>query len=65
MSLATRKKKLQLTKNDENILLDLNEWLNDQHLAIVMQMLYIQNLQSLGYQQHNHRNQTKIPNQLF
>jgi hypothetical protein len=50
--------KPQLIKNDENIFLDLDEWLNDQHLTIVMQMLYIQNLQSLGYQQQNHTNHT-------
>lgn len=48
--ISYQQNKPQLTKNDENIILDLNEWLNDQHLAIVMQMLYIQDLRSLGYQ---------------
>ncbi len=42
----------QLTKNDENILFNWNGWLNDQHLIVVMQILYVQNLQLLGYQQH-------------
>jgi hypothetical protein len=36
------------------------EWLNDQHMAIAMQMLYVQKLRLLEYQQHtyacNHRN---------
>jgi len=31
----------QLIKNDENILFDPNGWLNDQHLAITMQILYV------------------------
>ncbi len=33
--------KFQLIKNDENILFDPNGWLNDQHLAITMQILYV------------------------
>jgi parallel beta-helix repeat protein len=44
----------QLTKNEKNILFDPNGWLNDQHLTIVMQILYVQKLQLLGYQQHTH-----------
>ncbi len=32
----------QLTKNDENIFLNPNEWLNDQHLIAAMQILYVQ-----------------------
>jgi hypothetical protein len=31
----------QLTKNDENIFFDLNGWLNNQHLAVTMQILYV------------------------
>jgi hypothetical protein len=46
--------KFQLTKNDENILFNPNGWLNDQHLATAMQILYVQKLQLLGYQQHTH-----------
>ncbi len=42
----------QLIKIGENILLNPYGWLNDQHLAIVMQILYVQKLQLLGYQQH-------------
>jgi hypothetical protein len=44
--------KIQLTKNNENILLKSNRWLNDQHLVAIMQILYVQKLQSSGYQQH-------------
>ncbi len=36
--------KSQLTKNDENIFLNPNGWLNDQHLAIAMQIMYVQKL---------------------
>ncbi len=36
---------LQLIKVDENILLDLNRWLSDQHLGSVMQILYVEKLQ--------------------
>jgi hypothetical protein len=43
---------LQLTKIDDNILLDPNGWLNDQHLGSAMQILYVEKLQSLGYEQH-------------
>jgi hypothetical protein len=31
-----------------------NGWLNDQHLAIAMQILYLKKLQLLGYQQHTY-----------
>ncbi len=34
----------QLTKNDENILLNPNGWLNDQHFTIAIQILYVQKL---------------------
>jgi hypothetical protein len=44
----------QLTKNGENILLNPNGCLNDQHLATTMQILYVQKLQLLGYQQHTY-----------
>ncbi len=44
----------QLPKNDENIFLNRNRWLNDQHLIITMQILYVQKLQLLGYQQHTY-----------
>jgi hypothetical protein len=45
---------LQLTKVNENILFDMNGWLNDQHLESVMQILYVEKLQSLGYEQHTY-----------
>jgi hypothetical protein len=35
---------LQLIKENENILLDPNKWLNDQHLGTTMQILYVENL---------------------
>jgi hypothetical protein len=41
----------QLTKNDDNILFNPNGWLNDLHLIVVMQILYVQKLQLLVYQQ--------------
>ncbi len=44
----------QLTKHDENILLNPNGWLNDQYLKAAMQILYVQKLQLLGYQQHTY-----------
>ncbi len=44
----------QLTKNDENILLNPNGWLNDLHLVDVMQILYVQKLQLLVYQQYTY-----------
>jgi hypothetical protein len=47
-------KDLQLTKADENIPLDPNEWLSDQHLKTTMQILYVEKLQSLGYEQHTY-----------
>ncbi len=40
---------LQSTKVNENILLGLNMWLNDQHLENAMQILYVEKLQSLKY----------------
>ncbi len=39
---------------DENILLDPNKWLSDQHLRSAMQILYVEKLQSLGYEQHTY-----------
>jgi hypothetical protein len=44
----------QLIKNDENILFNPNERLNNQHLAIAMQVLYVQKLKLFGYQQHTY-----------
>jgi len=46
-------KGLQLLVNDENVL-NPCEWLNNQHMAIAMQMLYFQKLESLKYQQHTY-----------
>jgi GTPase SAR1 family protein len=34
----------QLTNNDENILLNPNGWLNDQHFTVIIQILYVQKL---------------------
>jgi len=45
---------LQLTKVDENILLDPNIWLNDQHLESAMQILYVEKLQSLRYEKQTY-----------
>ncbi len=45
---------LQLTKVYENILLDSNGWLSDQHLGSAMQILYVEKLQSLGYEQYTY-----------
>jgi hypothetical protein len=42
-------KDFQLTINDENVFLNPYKWLNDQHMAITMQMLYVQKLEMLGY----------------
>jgi hypothetical protein len=42
------------TKNDGNVILNPNGWLNDQHLVVAMQILYVQKLQKLGYQQHTY-----------
>ncbi len=42
---------LQLTKVGENILLDPNKWLNDQHLGSTMQILSIKKLR---YEQHTY-----------
>jgi hypothetical protein len=41
----------QLTKLGENILLDPNGWLNDQHLGSVIQILYVEKLR---YEQHTY-----------
>jgi hypothetical protein len=46
-------KDLQLLINDENVL-NPCKWLNDQHMAIAMQMLYVQKLEMLEYQQHTY-----------
>jgi hypothetical protein len=46
-------KDLQLLINDENVL-NPCKWLNDQHMAIAMQMLYVQKLKMLEYQQHTY-----------
>ncbi len=46
-------KDLQLLINDENVL-NPCKWLNDQHVAITMQMLYVQKLEMLEYQQHTY-----------
>ncbi len=35
------REEFQLIKNDENINFDQNGWLNDQHLAITMKILYV------------------------
>jgi hypothetical protein len=45
---------LQLTIHEENIFLNPLGWLNDQHMVTIMQMLYVQKLQPLGYQQHKY-----------
>ncbi len=37
----------QLIEEDETILLHPNGWLNDQHMGVAMQMLYINKLQSI------------------
>jgi hypothetical protein len=50
----------QLSKNDENIILDPNGWLNNQHLTTTMQIFYVQELQLLGYQQHTYTSITTI-----
>jgi hypothetical protein len=44
----------QLTKEDENILLDPNGWFSDQHRRMAMKILYINKLQSIGYEQHTY-----------
>jgi len=44
----------QLIKIDENNIFNPNGWLNDQHLVVAMQILYVQKLQLLGYQQHTY-----------
>jgi hypothetical protein len=45
---------LQSIKVDESILLDSNKWLSDQYLGSAMQILYVEKLQSLGYEQHTY-----------
>jgi hypothetical protein len=48
-------KDLQSIKVDESsILLDLNRWLSGQYLGSPMQILYVEKLQSLGYEQHTY-----------
>ncbi len=44
-------KNVTLTKEDENMLLNPNGWLNDQHLGKAMQILYKEKLQSIKYEQ--------------
>ncbi len=46
-------KDLQLLVNDENVL-NPYKWLNDRHMVIAMQMLYVQKLEMLYYQQHTY-----------
>ncbi len=62
-------KDLQLIINDENIFLNPYGLLNDQHMAIAMQMLYVQKLEMLGYQQHTyiiiHRYLSKCSQHIF
>ncbi len=45
---------LQSIKVDESILLDSNRWIIDQYLASAMQILYVEKLQLLGYEQHTY-----------
>jgi hypothetical protein len=45
---------LQSIKVDESFLLDSNMWLSDQCLGSAMQILYVDKLQSLGYEQHTY-----------
>jgi hypothetical protein len=45
---------LQPIKVDESILLDSNGWFSDQYLKSSMQILYVETLQSLGYEQHTY-----------
>jgi uncharacterized protein YneR len=42
----------QLTKKDENIFLNPNGLLSDQHLGTSMQILYKNELECIGYEQH-------------
>ncbi len=35
--------------NNKNILFSPNGWMNDEHLIVVMQILYVKSLQLLGY----------------
>jgi hypothetical protein len=49
-----RHEESQLTEEDETIRLHQNGWLNDQHMGTVMQMLYINKLQSTKYEQHTY-----------
>jgi hypothetical protein len=39
-----------LQLNNKNILFSPNGWMNDEHLIVVMQILYVKSLQLLGYQ---------------
>jgi hypothetical protein len=45
---------LQSIEVDESILLDSNGWLSDQYLGSAMQILYVEKLKSLGYEQHTY-----------
>jgi hypothetical protein len=54
LSTIGRHKDFQLTINDENVFLNPYKWLNDQHMAIAMQMLYVQKLEMLAYRQHTY-----------
>ncbi len=45
---------LQLTKVYENIFHNLNGWLSDQHLGSAMQILYVEKVQAIGYEQHTY-----------
>jgi hypothetical protein len=45
---------LQSIKVDKSIVLDSNRWLSDQYLRSAMQILCVEKLQSLGYEQHTH-----------
>jgi len=43
-------KNFQLTINDENIFLNPLRWLNDQHMAATMQMLYVKKTTTIRIQ---------------
>ncbi len=62
----------QLTQEDETILLYPYGWLNDQHMGAIMQMLYINKLQSIKYELHTYaiigrinRIMNKAPQHIF
>jgi len=61
-------KDLQLTINDGNVLLNPYRWLNDQHMATTMQMLYVQKTRIVKIPTThicNHRNHTYMLIQMF